>query len=99
MIEKGSLDDYIKYRLEKSKQSLKDAILLYQNSRWNASVNRLYYSLFYALIALLLKNGIDAKSHAGVRRMFGNEFVNTSKIDAKYGKLFSKLFDWRERGD
>jgi uncharacterized protein (UPF0332 family) len=46
--------EYIKYRLEKSDESLNDAKLLAQNQRWNACVNRLYYACFYAVMALLL---------------------------------------------
>jgi len=46
-----------------------------------------------------MKNGIQVKSHDGVRQMPGKEFVLTNKVKIEYGKLFSKLFDWRQRGD
>jgi uncharacterized protein (UPF0332 family) len=95
----ASFDDYINYRLESAGQSYKDARLLFENGSYNACVNRLYYSVFYAVIALLLKSKIEIKSHDGARRMFGKYFVNTSFIDQEFGKLYSKLFDWRERGD
>lgn len=99
MKDSGNIDDYIQYRIEKAYQSWDDARLLFQNERWNASVNRFYYSVFYAVIALLIKNGVDAKSHNGVRRMFGEKFINTKIVEIKYGKLLSKLSDWRDRGD
>ena len=59
----------------------------------------MYYSCFYAIIALLLENNIKAKSHQGVKRQFGINFIVTDKIDKKYGRLYSKLFDWRTKGD
>lgn len=47
--------DYIEYRLSKAREALQDAKLLAENNSWNACVNRLYYSCYYAVSALLLK--------------------------------------------
>ena len=90
---------YINYRIEKAQETFNDAKLLFQNKRWNACINRLYYSCFYVVIALLLENNINAKSHQGVKRQFGNNFILTNKVEKKYGKLYSQLFDWRTKGD
>ena len=62
-------------------------------------MNRLYYACFYAVIALLLKNEIETLTHDGARTQFGLKFVKTGIIDKKYGLLFSKLFDYRQKGD
>ena len=43
-------EDYIHYRLERAYEALNDAKLLAANNRWNTSINRLYYALFYAVI-------------------------------------------------
>jgi hypothetical protein len=91
--------DYIKYRFQRAKESYEEALILEENKRWNAVVNRLYYSCFYAVIALLLKNNIDTQTHDGTRTQFGLHFIKTGKIDIKHGKLFSKLFDFRQKGD
>jgi hypothetical protein len=50
----GDKDDLVKYRLEKAKETFEDAQLLIESKRWNSAINRLYYSAFYAVIALLL---------------------------------------------
>jgi uncharacterized protein (UPF0332 family) len=92
-------DEYIKYRLTKAFESFEDAKILAKNERWNACVNRLYYSLFYAVIALLLNNGNEVKTHDGARNQFNLFFVKEGKITKESGKLFSKLFDWRQKGD
>ena len=93
------LNDYIKYRVAKSKESYEDAKLLFSNERYNASINRLYYSCFYIIIALLIKNHIETQTHNGVRTQFSLNFIKSGKVDKKYGKLYSKLFDWRQKGD
>jgi uncharacterized protein len=74
-------------------------LILAENGKWNTVVNRLYYSCFYAVIAFLIKNDIEAQSHNGARTQFGLHFIKSGTIDKKYGKLFTKLFDYRQKGD
>jgi len=60
-------DEYINYRMEKAFETFDVAELLYNNAKWNSTINRLYYACFYAITALLVKNNIEAKSHSGVK--------------------------------
>ena len=92
-------DDYIKYRYHRAKESLDEALILAEKGKWNTVVSRLYYSCFYAVTALLLKHDIETKSHDGTRTQFGLHFIKTGKIDKEFGKLFTKLFDFRQKGD
>lgn len=91
--------DYIDYRFQRAEESYEDALILAAKERWNAVVNRLYYASFYAVIALLLKHNVETKSHNGVRQQFGLLFVKQGLVDRKFGKLYSKLFDFRQKGD
>jgi uncharacterized protein (UPF0332 family) len=91
--------DYVNYRLKKSIETLEVAELLYENSKWNSTINRLYYACFYCITTLLVKHGIETKSHSGVKSQFFLNFVKTGLIEVKYGKLYSDLFDWRQKGD
>ncbi len=92
-------EDYINYRFQRAQESFEEAVLLISNNRWNATVNRLYYSCFYAAIALLLKHDVQVKTHDGVRTQFGLQFVKTGLIDKRFGKLYTQLFDFRQKGD
>lgn len=92
-------DDYIKYRFIRAEESLEEALILADNERWNAVINRLYYACFYAVIALLLKSNIETQTHDGARVQFGLYFIKPGIINKSYGKLFSKLFDYRQKGD
>ena len=95
----GDINEYIIYRFEKASQTYADAKLLAVNKRWNSCVNRLYYACFYSVSALLTKNNFEAKSHNGVRTVFFREVIKTEKISKDSGKLYSDLFDWRNKGD
>jgi len=91
--------EYIQYRFKRSEESFEEALIMIRSSKWNTAVSRLYYSCYYAVIALLIKHNIEARSHSGVRSKFGNIFIKTGEIDVRFGKLFSRLADFRQKGD
>lgn len=95
----GDLSDYINYRLSRADSTLNDAKILAANNSWNSCVNRLYYSTFYAVTALLISKGFEAKTHNGVKTIFFKEFIATGLIDKEFGTLYSDLIDWRSEGD
>lgn len=91
--------EYIIYRFRRAQESFDEALIMIDNKKWNTTVSRLYYSCYYAAIALLLKYNIEARSHSGVRTKFSDTFIKTGEIDLKFGKLFSHLADYRQKGD
>jgi len=91
--------DYIDYRILSAKETLKAAKLLAENSHWNSAINRLYYTCFYAISALLYKYDINANSHAGLKHQFTLHFIKTGLIEKSLGQVFVQLFDWRQKGD
>ncbi|MEQ8415653.1 MAG: HEPN domain-containing protein [Imperialibacter sp.] len=95
----GPKEDYINYRIEKSSETYNDALLLAQNQRWNSCVNRLYYSSYYLVSALLYKNGVKAETHNGTKTQFFLNFVKNGPMDKSFGRLYAHLFDWRQETD
>jgi len=95
----GSKKDLIVYRLERAKDTLDDARILADKSRWNSAINRLYYSAYYAIMALLLNSNFKPISHNGAKTLFSQHFVKTNKFSEESGKIYSQLFTWRQKGD
>jgi uncharacterized protein (UPF0332 family) len=91
--------DLIKYRREKAAKALDDARLLVEGKRLFSSVNRIYYALFYEVIALLKARGLSSSKHTGVRALFNEHFVRTGIVDVEIGKFYSQMFDFRQEGD
>ena len=60
--------DYIRYKLQKSTQSLREARLLMENGINDTAVSRLYYAAFYAVNALLAENGFNPKHIAAPKK-------------------------------
>lgn len=95
----GGKKDLIDYRLARARETLEDARLLVESKRWNSAINRLYYAAFYALIALLLNDNHKPITHNGVKSIFSKYFVKENLIWKEFGKKYSQLFTWRQKGD
>lgn len=75
----------IRYRMDRSKEALSAAKLMYEKSHYNDAVNRLYYSCFYAVIALLATEGIHPSKHTAVRAFLNKNWIKTKKCQKKRG--------------
>jgi uncharacterized protein (UPF0332 family) len=92
-------EDYINYRIERAVETILEVEKHIENKFWNTAINRMYYSCFYAVGALLAKNKIAVNSHTGARQKFGEHFVLTGKFDKNLAKHFTELSDKRNKGD
>lgn len=95
----GDKDDLVKYRIERAKETLEDAKLLIESKRWNSAINRLYYAAFYAVIALLHNENHKTSTHNGVKSIFSEQFIKKNIVSQEFGKKYSQLFSWRQKGD
>lgn len=76
---KEAKNDLIIYRLQRANETYEDAQILAENGRWNSSINRLYYSAYYALMALLLDADLKPTTHSGAKSNFSEYFILTNK--------------------
>lgn len=95
----GANRELVAYRLERARESLEDARILADASRWNPCVNRLYYACFYAVSALLTREGWSSSRHTGVRSLFNQHFVRTGMVSREIARIFNDLFERRQEGD
>lgn len=101
---KETLDDnsrqaIVSYRIEKSEMAFKEADLLASNGLYDSAVTRLYYACYYMASALLIKNGIEATTHAGIKRMLALNFIASGRLDQKYIRSYSNLMNGRQISD
>lgn len=57
------------------------------------------YSIFTGVRAVLAKDGIDFKKHAGVIAYFQKEYIKTGEFDKKYSKYLQAAFQIRNNCD
>ena len=91
--------DLVLYRMARADETLEDARILARAERWNACVNRLYYACFYAVSAILVRDGLSSSKHAGIRSLFNSQYVKTGKIPKYLASIYNDLFERRQESD
>ena len=91
--------EVVKFRLEKSKETFKEIPILIENKFFRTAANRLYYACYYAVSALLIRDGYVTHTHKGVKILFGLHYIKENIIDKSLGRIYDKLFSLRHTGD
>lgn len=91
--------DLVHQRLARAREALASARVLADTQHWSACTNRLYYACFYAVSALLARHNLEARTHNGVRRLFGQHFVQTGTVDPEWGRFYAEVFQYRQLSD
>jgi uncharacterized protein (UPF0332 family) len=96
----GKRKTLIRYRLKRARATLRVAqTLLQQGEDPPSIVNRAYYAMFYAALALLATIGQQTSKHSGVLALFDQHFIKTQILPKEMGKFLHKAFDTRQTGD
>jgi uncharacterized protein (UPF0332 family) len=96
----GNSKALIRYRLKRARATLQVAqTLLQQGEDPPSIVNRAYYAMFYAALALLATIGQQSSKHSGVLALFDQHFIKTQILSKEMGKFLHKAFDARQTGD
>ena len=89
----------ITYRMEKSKEAIKAAEIMLQNNMLTFGMNRIYYSMFYAVQSLLASDGVTFSKHGQVKGYFNREWIKSGKFPKRLGQLYNKAFEYRQKFD
>jgi len=93
------LQALVRYRLRQADESLQSAQLLHEGGRLRDAVNRAYYAMFYATLALLISQGKRASKHTGIVSLFDTTFVKTGTLEKRYSEWLHRAFDLRQDSD
>lgn len=92
-------NELVKYRIEQAKEAILEVEILIEKNLLTLAINRIYYGMFYMLLALALKNGFKTSKHNQLIGWFNKEFVKTGIINQKYGKIINKGYEDRTDSD
>ena len=90
------------YRLREADETLDESTRMIQEGFSSRSaVNRAYYAMFYAVLALLIRFDVEHKTskHSGIISIFDREFFLAGRIESRYSKMLHNLFDMRQKAD
>lgn len=85
--------------IEKAKKSLQAAQLLLANDLADFAASRAYYTMFYLAAAFLIGKGLKFSKHGSLIAAFGQHFVKTGEVDAKFHRYLLDAQDDRIIGD
>lgn len=88
-----------KHRLEQAKESLEDAIILYDLKRYKSANNRAYYSIFHSIKAVFALEPIDFKRHKDVTAYFNKNYIHTEIFPRSIGHKIGEASKIREDSD
>ena len=82
----------ISYRMQRAEESLRAAVIMYEKDMLSFAMNRIYYSMFYAVQAALILKGVSFSKHGQVKAYLNRELVKT-------GRIYNKAFEYRQKFD
>lgn len=85
--------------LAKASDCMDDAKDLLSGDRYDAALNRAYYTMFHCIQALLSTKLIVTKSHKGAHNSFHREFILTQLFPKKLGLALKQTFEKRQFSD
>lgn len=89
----------VELEIEKAKKTFLEIDVLINAELWSTAANRLYYSVFHAVNALLLKDGHKVQTHQGTHIVFNMHYIKTGIFTPEAGRLYSQLQTMREESD
>ena len=89
----------VEMELEKADRTFAEHKVLREGALWGTLANRLYYSLFHAVSALLINEGYEVGTHKGTVIRFQQYFVKTKRFTVEDGRFYSQMQTMRENAD
>ncbi len=88
------------YRLQQAEETLDEAEFLFNGKKSpRAVINRIYYSMFYAVLSLLIFEPYSSSKHSGVLSYFNRRFIKEGIFSEEIGQTINIAFELRQRGD
>lgn len=94
-----SVKELAKYRFECCIEALEDARVMYDAKRYKNTLNRSYYSIFYAIRSVCALDGFDSGKHSGVIAYFNQHYVKTGIFPKEASKVIKLAYEKRENAD
>lgn len=83
----------------KSLEAIEKVKFLVEHNELSLAVNRIYYGIYYILSALAIKHQFRTSKHTQLIGWFNKKFVKEGMVDGRYGKLITRAFESRMKGD
>lgn len=85
----------IGYRIEQAQETIHEAQILLDEGAARGALNRAYYAMFYALLALLATRRLGTSKHGSAISLFDREFVKRGIFPRELSRVLHLAFERR----
>jgi len=93
------LRELVKLRMRQAAETLREAQILSHEHTGRGAVNRAYYAMFYAVLAVLATRGLGSSKHSGAMSLFDREFVKPGDFSKELSRSLHMAFEHRQQAD
>ncbi|MBI3165032.1 MAG: HEPN domain-containing protein [Anaerolineales bacterium] len=86
-------------RLKQAKETLEESETLFEQGYWRGTINRAYYAMFYAVLALAALKAVVVSKHTHAIAFLDKEFVNKGIFPKEISRAMHVNFDERQTND
>ena len=98
-LEKGSIGDLVRYRIETAKSDLQSARILMREEEYRGANNRAYYAIYHAISAVHALDGKSYKRHKDTLANFNKDYVKTDIFPRTFGRRIAQAEEIRHASD
>lgn len=93
------INTLVKARLRQAQNALDAGQILLGQGLYSDSINRAYYAMFYAVLALLVTRQLGTSKYKGAISLFDREFVKTGIFSKEMSMWLHHTFEQRLEAD
>ena len=86
-------------RMNQAYETLGEAEALFENDFWRGTINRAYYAMFYAVLALAASKGVVISKHTHAISFLDKEFIRKGVFPKEISRALHVWFDERQTND
>lgn len=92
-------DQAVRARMNQAHETLKEAEVLFEQDLWRGVINRSYYAMFYAVLALAASRGVAISKHTHAIGFLDKEFIKKGIFPKELSRALHIGFDERQTSD
>ena len=89
----------VRARMDQALETLKEAEVLFEQDFWRGTINRSYYAMFYAVLALAASRDVAISKHTHAIAFLDKEFIKTGIFPKELSRALHIGFDERQTSD
>lgn len=89
----------VRERMKQAHETLEEAETLFEQDYWRGTINRAYYAMFYAVLALAARKEVVISKHTHAIAFLDKVFIKTGIFPKEISRALHVSFDERQTND